>query len=70
MLIVTLEENVACGGYGEKVLNFMDSNDLKNKYLNISLPDAYVEHGNVEVLKQQTGIDADSIVKRICGVLS
>ena len=70
MLIVTLEENVACGGYGEKVLNFMDRSDLKNKYLNISLPDAYVEHGNVEVLKQQVGIDADSIVKRICGALS
>lgn len=69
MLIVTLEENVTCGGYGEKVLDFMDRNGLKNRYLNISLPDAYVEHGNVEVLKQQAGIDADSIVERICGAL-
>ena len=64
-LIVTLEENVACGGYGEKVLDCMNRKGLRNRYLNISLPDAYIEHGNVELLKQETGIDADSIVKRI-----
>ncbi len=64
-LIVTLEENVSCGGYGEKVLDCMNRNGMRNRYLNISLPDAYIEHGNVELLKQQTGIDADSIVGRI-----
>lgn len=65
-LIVTLEENVACGGYGEKVLACMNSHGKSNPYLNISIPDAYVEHGNVELLKKEIGIDADSIVKRIC----
>lgn len=65
VLIVTLEENVASGGFGEKVLDYMNRSGLKNRYLNISLPDAYVEHGNVELLKQEIGIDADSIVKRI-----
>ncbi len=64
-LIVTLEENVACGGYGEKVLSCMESHGKYNKYLNISIPDAYVEHGNVELLKKEIGIDAESIVKRI-----
>jgi len=70
MLIVTLEENVACGGYGEKVLDFMSRNGLQNRYLNISIPDAYVEHGNVEALKKEVGIDADSIVERICSALA
>ncbi len=70
MLIVTLEENVACGGYGEKVLDFMSRNGLQNRYLNISIPDAYVEHGNVEALKKEIGIDADSIVERICSALA
>lgn len=64
-LIVTLEENVSCGGYGEKVLDCMNRKGLRNRYLNISLPDAYIEHGNVELLKQEIGIDAESIVKRI-----
>ena len=65
-LLVTLEENVAAGGYGEKVLKCMDENRLKSDYLNIGIPDAYVEHGNVEVLKKEVGIDEDSIVRRIC----
>ena len=65
-LIVTMEENVACGGYGEKVLACMNEHDSKAMFLSISIPDAYVEHGNVELLKKEIGIDADSIVARIC----
>ena len=42
---------------------------LFRSLLNISIPDAYVEHGNAEVLKREIGIDADSIVRRICGML-
>ena len=70
VLIVTMEENVAAGGYGEKVLDYMNRQGLRNQFLNISIPDAYVEHGNVELLKQEIGIDADSIVKRILTVLA
>ncbi len=68
-LIVTLEENVACGGYGEKVLSFLNRSGTCNRYLNISIPDAYVEHGNVELLKKEIGIDTDSIVERILRML-
>ncbi|MBO4981478.1 MAG: 1-deoxy-D-xylulose-5-phosphate synthase [Lachnospiraceae bacterium] len=64
-LIVSLEENVATGGFGEKVLDCMSRNGCDNRYLNISIPDAYVEHGNVELLKQEIGIDAASITDRI-----
>lgn len=69
VLIVTMEENVACGGYGEKVLDCMNRNGLLNQYLNISIPDAYVEHGNVELLKREIGIDADSVAERILEAL-
>ena len=31
----------------------------------IALPDDYVEHGNVELLKQEVGIDTETMVKRI-----
>ena len=64
-LIVTLEENVACGGYGEKVLSCMKEKGYSNEYLNISIPDAYIEHGNVALLKKEIGLDEDSIVERI-----
>ena len=70
VLIVTLEENVSAGGYGEKVLDFMNRSDLHNAFLSIAIPDAYVEHGNVELLKQEIGIDADSITDKICQKLA
>ena len=33
--------------------------------IQIALPDAYVEHGNVSVLREMLGIDSDSVLKRI-----
>ena len=33
--------------------------------MNIALPDAYVEHGNVSLLRSDLGIDSDSILKKI-----
>ena len=68
-LIVTMEENVTCGGYGEKVLDYMNRKRLDNLFLNISIPDSYIEHGNVELLKREIGMDMESIVKKICGAL-
>ena len=69
-LIVSMEENVSCGGYGEKVLDCMNRKGLGNRFLNISIPDAFVEHGNVELLKKEIGLDPESIVGRICEVLA
>lgn len=64
-LIVTMEENVLSGGYGEKVRNYVDAIGVTTRVLNIAIPDEYVEHGNVDLLKQEIGIDADSIVKKV-----
>lgn len=65
-LLVTLEENVASGGYGEKVRAYVDSlHEAKVKVLTISIPDEYVEHGNVEVLRKEIGIDEDTIFNKI-----
>jgi len=33
--------------------------------LNVAIPDEYVEHGNVEILKKEVGIDKESILKKI-----
>ena len=64
-IIVTMEENVLSGGYGEKVLNYVNQAGYDIAVTNIGLPDDYVEHGNVDILKKETGIDADTIVNRI-----
>lgn len=64
-LLVTLEENVYTGGFGERVCHYVEESCLKIKVLNISLPDDYVEHGNVEILKAEEGIDAESVITRV-----
>ena len=64
-LLVTMEENVESGGFGERVRTFVDECGLKVRVLSIAIPDEYVEHGNVELLKQEIGIDSESILKRI-----
>lgn len=65
LLIVTLEENVSAGGYGEKVLKLISDENMAVEYLQVALPDAYIEHGNVEKLKSEIGMDADSICQSI-----
>ena len=63
--IVTMEENVANGGLGDKVLEHLNDTGAKVKILQIAIPDEYVEHGNVDLLHKEVGIDADSIVEKI-----
>lgn len=68
-LLVTLEENVASGGYGEKVLDFLSTSATLVNLIRVAIPDEYVEHGNVDALKKEIKIDADSIVERILAKL-
>ncbi len=69
-LLVTMEENVGSGGYGEKVREYVDEKKLDVQVLTICIPDEYVEHGNVDQLKKEVGIDADTIVERITGAIN
>ena len=62
-VIVTLEENVLQGGYGLPVTAYIHERYPHRRVLNIGLPDAYVEHGNVSVLREGLGIDSDSVIK-------
>ena len=64
-LIVTMEENVLQGGFGLPVTAYIHEHYPQVKVMNIALPDAYVEHGNVSVLRKGLGIDSDSIIQRL-----
>lgn len=64
-LVVTMEENVRSGGFGEKVVEYY--NDIRSDVhvLQAALPDDYIEHGNVDLLKEEACIDAECIFKMI-----
>ena len=63
--IVTMEENVKSAGFGEHVAEYLEDNGIDLKLINISIPDAYVEHGNVDKLREMLKIDALSVADRI-----
>lgn len=64
-LLVTLEENVITGGFGQQVTQFLTDTGQPVRVLQIAIPDQFVEQGSVGRLREETGLDAASIVKRI-----
>ncbi len=67
--IFTLEENVKSGGFGEHVAAFAEENNLPAHVASIALPDGYVEHGDVSVLKEALHVDTAGILENIRRVL-
>ena len=64
-LVVTIEENVQTGGYGEHVVEYVSRKCPGMQVLTLALPDDYVEHGSIDVLRKETGLDVDSMTSRI-----
>ncbi len=64
-LIVTMEENVKTGGFGEAAADYLRRTHPQVKVLTVALPDRFIEHGNPEKLKALAQIDAESIYRRI-----
>ena len=64
-LLVTMEENVLTGGFGEHVCRYVEESEVDIKVLPIALPDAYIEHGSVKILFEESGIDPESVKNRV-----
>ena len=64
-LFVTMEENVATGGFGSQVADYMRKMHPEVRVLTIALPDSFIEHGNPEKLKEKAGIDGVSVYRKI-----
>lgn len=68
-LLVTMEENVASGGFGEHVSALLSDRQIAVRMLRVAIEDQFVEHGDVEKLRQALGIDAQSVSKQILDLL-
>ena len=64
-LLVTMEENVFSGGFGEHVIACAQRNDWKCDILPVAVPDRFIEHGAPAKLKEKYGIDAEHIAAKI-----
>ncbi len=64
-VLAVVEENVRIGGFGEQVAEYVTEMNLDIKVVPIALPDNYVEHGNVSVLRKETRTDSQSMTEHI-----
>ncbi len=60
--IVTLEDGVLTGGFGERLQAVAAGFDVTA----FGWPDQFIEHGSCAQLYEKYGLDADSIAERIC----
>lgn len=70
-LIVTVEENVKNGGYGEHVAAYMEACHPETRVLTAAIWDRFVPQGNVDSLRSKIGLSASDIRQAIenCEVL-
>lgn len=64
-ILVTVEENVIQGGAGSAVNEFILTKKLKCDMLNIGLPDAFIQQGNQVEIRDDLGLSAEKITRKI-----
>lgn len=63
--MVTLEENVVTGGFGQQVSAWFHEHHREIAVDVVAIPDQFVGHGSVEQQLKELGMDEETIVKRI-----
>ncbi len=65
-LLLTLEDNVLCGGFGSAILEFLSDNRINTQCLRFGWPDEFIAHGDsVDQLRTKHGLNSDHIYKTV-----
>jgi len=59
--IITVEDNVLSGGFGESVKSFLCNAGAR--VVNIGLPDKFIEHGSLEILRKKYGLTPENVAE-------
>ena len=68
-LVVTVEENVQNGGYGQHVCGYMEECHPEVQVLPVAIPDCFVAHGGVDSLRAKLGLSTSAITDKIMKTL-
>ena len=63
-LIVTFEDHVLMGGFGSAVLEHLSSENLRVPVVRIGWPDAFIEHGKVDQLREKYGLSVAAALEK------
>jgi 1-deoxy-D-xylulose-5-phosphate synthase len=66
--VVTVEDNVLAGGFGSAMLEFMSTTGLCRLTERIGLPDMFVCHGSLEMLRRDVGLTPEAIAQTAAGL--
>ena len=67
--IITLEEGVITGGFGDGVASWLLEEGFNGKLKRIGLPDEFIEHGPRNDILSMLGLDAEGIKTSILNML-
>ena len=67
--IVTIEDNVALGGFGSLVTGYMAANHKKNTVKVFAYRDEFIRHGAISELQSEYGVNTQEIQAYILGKL-
>ncbi len=63
-LLVTMEDHVLAGGFGSAVLECLNAPSMEVPVVRVGWPDAFIEHGKVEALREKYGLTAEAAMER------
>ncbi|WP_260737376.1 1-deoxy-D-xylulose-5-phosphate synthase [Tunturiibacter lichenicola] len=63
-LVVTLEDHVLAGGFGSAVMEALNDLELQVPVVRVGWPDAFIEHGKVESLREKYGLTAEAALEK------
>jgi len=61
--VITIEDNVLKGGFGMNISNYYCNTDIK--VYSFGLPDEFITHGKIAILKSHYGLEAAHILKEL-----
>ncbi|HEY5038287.1 MAG TPA: transketolase C-terminal domain-containing protein, partial [bacterium] len=65
-LIVTLEENVAMGGFGSAVLEALQKHGITDCQVKVvGIPDQFIEHGKPQLQREHCGLEPAQVVVEV-----
>lgn len=69
-VLVTLEENVARGSFGERVSALLMEQSLKTKHVLGALSNCFIEHGDQQTLRDLYGLKEEELCEKIKAALA
>jgi 1-deoxy-D-xylulose-5-phosphate synthase len=62
-LLVTMEDHALAGGFGSAVLEALSEMELAVPMVRVGWPDAFIEHGKVDALRERYGLTAEAAMR-------